>query len=115
MESAHGECSHVPCNLIRGRGERRRDPPEDYNYVHYRDEEDDNLHDDEITSLDRLDRELADARPSEHRLHDHGTSEQVTDLKRCDGDDRDGGVAKDVVRTTPPGRDLEHVRRGRSR
>src|SRR5215467_5277473 len=65
--------------------------------VDERDQQHDNLHDQKVARLDRLDGELADARPGEYCLDDDRTSEQIADLERCDGNHRDRRIAQDVT------------------
>src|SRR5260370_25429131 len=65
--------------------------------VDERDQQHDNLHDQKVARLDRLDGKLADAGPGEYCLDDDGAGEQIADLDCRDGNDRDCRIAQDVT------------------
>src|SRR5258708_37833234 len=65
--------------------------------VDARDQQHDNLHDQKVARLDRLDGKLADAGPGEYCLDDDSTGEQIADLERPDGNDRDCRLAQDAI------------------
>src|SRR5947207_3733209 len=50
-----------------------------------------------VRELHRLDEELADARPGEHRLGDQGEGDQGAELQASDGDDRNQGVLEGMA------------------